>query len=367
MMASSESEARPDSDRFAWMLEQRQTLLPAIDALAREPLPRAERQRLTQLSRMLSRDDHERVDGKPRPDFSGKEFTWLQHDPLLTAFRPIDSRLDHATAGTETDGNTGGVGTAIAEIAGTAEEIRYPLFRTYLIYPFVVFVLSILILAGLCLLVVPPFEKMFDEFALTLPTPTWVLFLLSHLLLSRVFWLGFLPLLIVFATLAVVRRWPTPVRLPIIGRFRMAGSTMELLAMSHFSQRLADLLAADVPLAEALRMAGNRCGHRGLESSAAMLAADSQRGWANLLHSPSAPLFPRNLVLAVAGDGGPSDRVNVRLLETLAALYRERANVRQQGGSTILGIVAVVFVAGLVGLIYLALMMPLVQLITGLT
>src|SRR5690606_9666137 len=114
---------------------------------------------------------------------------------------------------------------------------------------------------------------------------------------------------------------------------RQRGGTSELLAMSRFCRSLAEAIAANSPVAEAIRWAGSNCGHVYYERASALLADEAQQGNSSLGLIPSARLFPANLLQALTAGRDSAQRINVPLLLTLAHIYEERAAERGESGA----------------------------------
>ncbi len=310
-------------------------LAPAFDALAAEADGYGERRRLRRLAKSVR---------------SGDEAT--------------NRSIGHALGSDPEDASLGSTIVRVAD--GTSRE-GVPWLQGTLAYPVVLFVTALIVLCGLSLIVIPEMESMFDSFGLSLPGPTRLVFMVSHGLWSPIFWGAVAVLLAGIGLIAVAGRVPGGVRLPLVDRIRWSGSSGELVTMSRFCRALAASLSQEMSVPQAIEAAAASCGDRRLERSAAQLIADAGAVRREFAEPVSASLFPGNVLVAVRGADGESREAAIQLLRTLAEMYRERAAMRSRAGSSLLAAVMIIGVAILIGFTYAALMLPLVQLITGLT
>src|SRR5690606_29521113 len=81
----------------------------------------------------------------------------------------------------------------LADFLERAESLKRKV-KGALVYPCIVVTVAILILTFIMLFIVPTFEKMFDEFGLTLPAPTLLLVAMSNYIASYWFLLIIMPI-----------------------------------------------------------------------------------------------------------------------------------------------------------------------------
>lgn len=324
--------------------DRRATLVPALMAMSDEMVSSGERRRLTELAQAVdSLEDAADVGAASDDRLAG----WLAVGEL---------------AGTP-DGSPLPLGEVLKRIdAASADTLRrFP--WTSLAYPTTVLLLSLAVFTGVSLLLVPPFEQLFNDFGLSLPVPTLVVIGMSHLLRTPGFWFVLAILAVVVAGLMAIRFRYGEGQMPWSGRVRLAGSITELRAMSRFAGRLAELAAAGIPVGDSLRRAGRDCGHRGLSRAADQLAAEGEARGGNWSAAPAAGRFPGNLLLALGGGDGFQTPDPV-LLRALSDMYGERVWLRADSGSTFWAVLIVLFAGFVIGLIFLSLFLPLIDLIT---
>ncbi len=338
---STEAEVNLSTDRLASLVADRDVMAEALSALAQEPLTRGERWRL---ERLIGRIDSLSADASGRasvaPAITGNVTAQGDDSP-----RPSQSLLT--------------ISRSLAE----SPRGRMP---AGLVYPSVVIGLTLLVAIGLGIGVVPMFETMFDEFGLTLPVPTAAVVGLSRWLrLALRFWIVMVGVFLVLGGILYFGVRPLQRCCNRWGFWRRGG-TPKLLAMSRFARDLADRTETGERVEDAIRRAGSACGDEFIASSATRLAT----GWGAVPSTAIRPVddrFPANLIEALDGDRADTGRPNVALLRTLADLYAERAAVRSETGTTLLGMIALMVVGLFVGGTVLSLFMPLINLMTGLS
>ncbi len=129
--------------------------------------------------------------------------------------------------------------------------------KSAMTYPVIVFVMAVLLSAGMLIFIVPVFEGMFNDLGGELPWLTRMLVVMSEFVAS---WLGAVVLLGIPIALTVVYK---RVRASQVGRYNLDrlklrlpvfGSLFHKIALSRFARNLSTLLAAGVPILQALEI-----------------------------------------------------------------------------------------------------------------
>lgn len=123
-----------------------------------------------------------------------------------------------------------------------------------MIYPVIVVLVAILILVFIMIKIVPVFQKMFEEFGLKLPVATEILVSLSKWIVKDGWWSMPLIPLFLWVTIAILKKFKHGrmgwdifwLKLPIIGMLT------EKNIMARTSRTLGTLVASGVPILEAL-------------------------------------------------------------------------------------------------------------------
>lgn len=150
--------------------------------------------------------------------------------------------------------------------------------RSALAYPAIVMVIALLVLVLIMVGVVPVFEEVFRDSGQALPWPTQIILALSRGLSAGLPWLlAVMPILYVLHASGKLHKIHLAVeklqlRLP---GFKGLVSTA---VMARWSQTLASLLAAGVPLVEALPPAGQACDHSVYQQLSAKWSQQVEQG-----------------------------------------------------------------------------------------
>ena len=329
------------TERVAEMLEKRAVLAPALAAFAEEmPSGRARRELTDLATRIHSGTTAEEL--AQSPNFAS---TWL---PLV--------------------GNQSTIGGAhLQDVLAEAE--RENANRTQkkriLTYPVTVMVIAFLVLVLLAVMVVPTFEDIFDDFEMDLPETTEVVVSFSRML--RFHPLEFVGLLLVgcgvfYLGLKILREWILPGRM--LGVF-LNGNSQQVAEMATFVRRLTEALNTGIPLVEALELVGHNSRHRWLRKESQQLVDGIASDPAETQRYLRRSALPATVSYAL--QAGPEGTPHVPLLEALADTYAERLRSRVNLATGFLPQFAIMAVGIAVGIVVLALFIPLVELINGLT
>jgi len=197
-----------------------------------------------------------------------------------------------------------------------------------LVYLAAVTTLAFGLLFFLSLSVIPTFKILAADFGAELPSITRLVFALPPFMAS--IWQ---PLVAVAGVIAfpwwLATRW----------------SARSAATATAFTRTLARLIAADVPTEEALALASHAVGARPVD--------------------PAAPRRPLGYAAAAATEFAP--RTAAVLLDAIADCHDDRSRGRLSLGQWLIGPVLIAVVGVIVGLVALALFMPLIKLVSDLS
>lgn len=227
-------------------------------------------------------------------------------------------------------------------------------------YPLAVAILCLLVLWPIASFVLPSFQDIFNDFGLELPKITLLVLVIGQFIRGG----GGLVLILVIAAgvflLTGLCRWFPELMAPLSNRlltFWRGGA----LGMARLTTHTADLLEADLPAYDAVRLAGEHV--YGIPDNQA--ADVATRLTSEPLRAAIAQNPKKSFDYALAAPMESASRV--RLLRELSACHRERSAGAASWASGVAGPVTIVTLGLLVGAIVLALFLPLVKLIEGLT
>ena len=232
-------------------------------------------------------------------------------------------------------------------------------FAAAIAYPLVMLAASAAVLLFITLLIIPVFREMFLDFGLQLPAVTYVIFGISNAV-ENYWWAILIPAVL----LAAFSFFNSKFRNGIIQRIPVVGSTMRLADQARFFRYLANLIEAEIPIAEALRISGQNIGQTNLRRDADRFAAEMDSGNTSF-HPPSAfRHLPRTVIHALQLQD--NSRAGAQLLRELSRMYDQKTQNRLTWIPSLIEPVFIVLLGTIVGFYVVALFLPLIKLIDGL-
>lgn len=261
-------------------------------------------------------------------------------------------------------------------------QLRRRILRN-LAYPLLVFVFAASIVAGILIGIIPSFKKIFDDFGTDLPALTKVLIAVSDSAVGATAWM---------APVAQRLGWPATIVLLccvvagaslLLGWFRIApldwlrhwsqrglqlapivGSVFQTAALANFFRLVALLVEAGVPLPESLRLAAAVTDDGSLEAGAKRVSTAIEHGDSPLDAVRSAETFPREVLPIFRW--ADNRKLFIEALRGAADIYAVRSHLHA-GVTGIVLAPALIFGVGLsVGLVVIAMFLPLIKLLNDL-
>lgn len=230
--------------------------------------------------------------------------------------------------------------------------------RAVLIYPAIVLAMAALVITVFLVYVVPAFEKVYRAGGASLPVPTLVLMALSRVVRR------YLVLIVASVAVAAVvtaqrgiwsrfRPWVDSLilRLPALGR------VAKVVLVSRFARTLGTMLRSGVPILRALEATADAVDQREMRRAIGAMQAEIDRGRRLREAMGRIPLFPP-MVLQMVALGEESGTLDV-LLERAADLLDRQAEYAAKRLLTIMEPVLTLALGAVVGLILIALYLPM--------
>jgi type IV pilus assembly protein PilC len=235
-----------------------------------------------------------------------------------------------------------------------------------MLYPIAVITFAVLIVMGIMIVVVPKFETIFKDMGQKLPGPTQLLMAMSNFIAHQYGWAWIIAFPVIFyAGTKLLRSSPggaymadnIKLQIPVFGN--IAAKT----SVARFTRTLGTLLAAGVPILEAIAITRDTSGNE-VYSRALNKVHDGIREG----ESFSAPLRQAKIVepmvvnmIDVGEETGELDK----MLNKIADNYDDDVEVLVSSMVSLLEPVMVISLGIIVGFIVISLFMPLVALIQG--
>ena len=278
------------------------------------------------------------------------------------ASKQFDPMFCHVIAASEISGQLDVLLARLCAHREKTDRLRANL-RSALTYPCLVLIISLVVMCGLLVFVVPSFESVFASFGAELPLFTrWIISLSRQL--SGLSWFGFLASLLLMAMVARLFKPPLSFLLfaeNLALKLPLFGSAIQHFCLAHWSRTLCTLTTAGVPLNEALwatiSMTQWLSYQRAIENLHAQINQGKSLAQALQHH---AALFP-DMVIQMCWIGEESGNLDA-MLEKVAEHYEaEMTRFADQLGVLLEPLIMTVL-GLLVGALMLALYLPVFQL-----
>jgi type IV pilus assembly protein PilC len=232
--------------------------------------------------------------------------------------------------------------------------------KAAMIYPALIGGFAFLVLIALVAFLVPVFEKVFEDFGGELPAITKVTVWLSHMITGR--W--YIMIALGFGVVYAFRKWKNSERGRVQwDRLKLTfpmkiGGIVQKVALARFSRTFSGLVAAGVPMLEAIDITGKTSGNKVVE-----LAMDDVRESVKKGGSLTAPMrkapeaFPAMVVqmISVGEETGALET----MMNKIADFYEEQVEAAVKALTSILEPIMIIVVGGIVGFIVIAMYMPM--------
>ncbi|MHC4840268.1 MAG: type II secretion system F family protein [Planctomycetota bacterium] len=267
-------------------------------------------------------------------------------------------------------GETGGILDTIlqrlADFMEKAQRLKKKVVGA-MIYPIIVMSVAVMILTGIMIFVVPAFEQMFADQGMELHWMTKILVYSSRGIVS-IYGLIFVALIVLggFGILAWSRTEggekvldAVKLKMPIFGNIIKKSVT------ARFTRTLGTLVMAGVPILESLNICKNAIGNVVLGEAIDKVAGSIKEG-----ETIAAPLSQTGLfddlvvnMIDVGEETGELDKMLIKVADT----FDVYVDIAVESLVSILEPILIVFMGGAIGFIVIALFLPLVGLIDGLS
>jgi type IV pilus assembly protein PilC len=232
-----------------------------------------------------------------------------------------------------------------------------------MIYPTLVLCFAFLVLVGMLMFLVPIFEDIFKDLDGELPMLTKVVVAASDAL--KGYWFIIFPL--IGGSIYGFRRWKkTPAGRQVWDRFKLRapagiGKVVLKVTMARFSRTLATLVAAGVDIIKALEISGTTAGNWVVESALADVRAKVHQGVPIAQPLIEDPVFPP-LVSQMVKVGEETGELE-KMLDKIADFYEDEVDASIQALTSIVEPLMMIGVGVVVGIIIIAMYMPMFKLL----
>lgn len=256
----------------------------------------------------------------------------------------------------------------LAEYQEKAQKLKNKIVAA-MVYPLIVMCIAMLIMVFLMLVIVPRFEKIFQDMlgdANKLPGLTKLVIGFSRWMSSNVLWLALGVVVVVvawrlFAATVGGRRsidgWK--LKLPLFG------DVQRKTAISRFTRTLGTLVTSGVPILQALNITRETAGNTIVSDAIQRVHDAVKEGESMVAPLESSAVFPP-MVISMVDVGEETGQLPEMLLK-IADVYEDEVDNSVSALTSMLEPLMIVLLAVVVGTIVMALFLPLIEVIKGLS
>jgi type IV pilus assembly protein PilC len=232
--------------------------------------------------------------------------------------------------------------------------------KSAMVYPSVIGGFSLIVLVALVAFLVPVFEKVFADFGGKLPAITQFTVMLSHLFTHQWYFVIGGSWLLVYS----FRKWKNSKkgheqwdRLKL--KFPMKiGTIVQKICLARFSRTFSGLIAAGVPMLEAIEITGKTSGNIVIENAMYAVRDSVKKGGSLTAPMKDVPEAFPTMVVQMIGVGEETGALET-MLAKVADFYEEQVEAAVKALTSILEPIMIILVGGIVGFIVIAMYLPM--------
>ncbi|MBE0429467.1 MAG: type II secretion system F family protein [Thermoleophilia bacterium] len=263
-------------------------------------------------------------------------------------------------------GETGGILDETLNRIATqleAEDSLRRQVRSAMVYPLLIASFAVLVLTALVMFIIPVFARMYADMGSQLPLLTRLLVGISNVM--RSVWGILIVAILIGAVYGLIRLKRTPQGTAFWDRFKLnvpmgIGEIVRKLAMARFSRTLSTLVSSGVPILHAIEITGETAGNTVVSKAMDGVKAGVKEGRHMSEGLSKVKVFPPMVtqMIAVGEETGAVDT----MLKKIAEFYEDEVNAAIKSLTSILEPIMMIGVGALVGVIVIAMYMPIFSL-----
>ena len=232
--------------------------------------------------------------------------------------------------------------------------------KAAMVYPMMIGGFAVVVLIALVAFLVPVFEKVFQDFGGELPLITKITVAMSHMVTGRWYVLIGVTGLLIFG----FRKWKSSeagkVQWDTLKlKFPMKiGDIVQKVALARFSRTFAGLIAAGVPMLEAIDITGRTSGNKVIENAMEGVRDSVKRGGSLTAPMRDVPEAFPVMVTQMMGVGEETGALE-GMLTKVADFYEDQVAAAVKALTSILEPLMIIVIGAIVGFIVIAMYMPM--------
>jgi len=233
--------------------------------------------------------------------------------------------------------------------------------KSAMVYPVMIGSFAIIVLIGMVLFLIPIFASMYKDMGnAKLPMLTRIMVTASNTMRS---WKGAVVVAVIIGAIILLRRLKrTPAGTMLWDRMKLRipmgiGEIVRKMAVARFSRTLGTLVAAGVPILQAIEITGQSAGNVVIEKAMEKVQGSVKEGQTISGPLESVSVFPEMVVqmLAVGEETGNLDT----MLNKVADFYEDEVNASVKSLTSILEPIMMLGVGALVGTVVISMYLPI--------
>ncbi len=232
--------------------------------------------------------------------------------------------------------------------------------KAAMMYPILIASFALIVLLALVTFLVPVFENVFKQFHGDLPPITKVTVAMSHFVTGQ--W--YIGLALLVGSVVGFRKWKrTEKGREQWDRFKLRvpfkiGDIVQKVALARFSRTYSALIAAGVPMLQAIEITGRTAGNRVVEKAMENVRESVKGGGSIATPMRAEPAAFPMMVTQMVGVGEETGALET-MLSKIADFYEDEVAAAVKALTSILEPVMIMLVGGIVGFIVIAMYMPM--------
>jgi type IV pilus assembly protein PilC len=232
--------------------------------------------------------------------------------------------------------------------------------KSAMMYPMMIGGFALTVLLALVTFLVPVFEKVFKDFGGSLPTITKVTVALSHFVTDQ--W--YVGVVLVVGAVFGFKKWKRSEKgREQWDRFKLRvpwgiGGIVQKVALARFSRTYSALIAAGVPMLQAIEITGRTAGNRVVELAMQNVRESVKGGGSIATPMRAEPAAFPMMVTQMVGVGEETGALET-MLSKIADFYEDEVAASLKALTSILEPLMIIIVGGIVGFIVISMYMPM--------
>lgn len=234
--------------------------------------------------------------------------------------------------------------------------------KSAMTYPILIGVFAVMVMLGLILFVIPIFSEMYNDLGGQLPLLTRIMVGTSNFM--RSFWFVIFPALFL-AVYGLKKLKNSDKGTDVWDRIKLKlpmklGPIIQKIVVARFSRTLATLVSSGVPILQAIDITGKTSGNRVVEHAMEEVKENVKGGESIARPLERVKVFPPMVtqMIAIGEETGALDT----MLHKIADFYEDEVDSSVKSLTSIIEPIMMIFIGGLVGLIVVAMYLPIFNL-----